>query len=192
MSSSKLKFNMKDKDKRTTKIIAWIALIISLTGGIPGIVSTCKSVSEKPKLNFILRNAYSGGVKFNKQDNYSFVLLIFSIGNKGHNNFQRYGNPKIEAKINNKWVGLRLGFVESESFESMPDKRYPDIINTLKIPDYFTVNKVIPVNETIDVYLFAVIDAGLVTAGEINSVTEFRLTLKDVKNKKYTHIFERK
>jgi hypothetical protein len=171
----------------TSIVIAAVAAFIALIGGIPGIINVCKWINEKPKLSFLLRNSWTGGVDFDGQP-YSYALIIFTIGNKGHSNFKRHANPEIEVNISGKWEKLRLGIYPSQTLEKIPDKRCLTMIRTLNISDYYLNNQLIPYGENIDVFLYGRIGTNLVTPDEIISAKEYRLTLKDVKNREYSQI----
>ncbi|MGD0755966.1 MAG: hypothetical protein ABR927_13005 [Bacteroidales bacterium] len=176
--------------QKTTGIIAWIALIISLTGGVPGIISAVKFFTEKPKLNFMLRNLYCGGIGTEKQSIKSFALLILTIGNEGHLNFKRLGNPIIEANIKGEWVKFQVNGTSNEMIEGIPDDGIRNIIKMVKVPDYYWNNLVIPPNESIDVFLFGLDNLNKVSPDEIRSTLKYRVTLRDVKNRKYSQIVE--
>ena len=172
-------------DKFTYRI-AMIAILISLIGGIPGGISVWHSIFGKPKLNIIYRNCYISEFKRDNKTQ-SFVYLILSIGNEGTLSFKRFGNPVIEVNINNKWVKLNSQGTTKDMIENIPSKTR-DLIAIMKIPDYYNNNITIQPFDNIDVFLFAYIDSNILKCQEISSSNHFRLTFKDTKSRKHTHI----
>jgi hypothetical protein len=78
---------------------------VSLTGGIPGIISTYESMIKKPKLNVKIRNYISGDIQIDSSKK-SFLLILISIGNSGTSDFKRFVDPIAEIQINNEWISL--------------------------------------------------------------------------------------
>jgi hypothetical protein len=176
--------------QNATEIIAWIALGISLTGGIPGFLSTVNWFYERPKLNFLLRNMVTGDMSIDDKEYKSYLYLVLAIGNEGRATFKRLGNPKIDVMVKNKWVGLRVMPSTENMIEAIPNTKFKDIIKNFKILDYYANNPVIAVNENIDVFIHAIADASIFDYREITPATKYRITLKDVKNRTYCEIMK--
>lgn len=175
----------------SSKLLAVIAVFISLTGGIPGTISSWNQVLGKPKLNLLLSNTYSGEIRVNSQKPKNFIYLFLTIGNIGTVNFKRFGNPKIEVKIRNNWIELNPYATNYKMIENINDEKTRNFIREMNIQDYYMNNNLITPNESIRVFLFADIDTNTVTLDEINNANQFKITLKDVNLKKYSYILKR-
>ncbi len=178
--------------KKTTQIIAWIALAISLTGGIPGMISTYESLTKSPKLNVIFRNSITGNINIDSKEK-SFILLVLTIGNRGDANFKRFVSPEAEILIGNKWiklqsVGLSDQFIDiicNQVIKTNNKANWLEMLKNKTIPDYYHNNFLIAPDESYDLFLYFDADSDQISSNEINESKVIRITLKDVKNNDY-------